>query len=354
VSSFCISAGPANICTSEGSVTTNLLAGHVLVFVRDPAGVLLPENVEVDLVSGQTTAVSVELLKAAKVTTVVRDADTGAPVGNACLRLVEPLRPFTLGATAPACSAADGTLTLPNQRPGVVNAFIEVRDGVHGMQWVGLSRGTGAQARARLILINEGATVTLPDIRLDKKASVSGVVRDTTSGLPIPNAYVGLTSFDAGFGPSGVFILTDPFGQYTLDSLGPYAWTLFFNDLQGPHASVFSGGTGDRFLAAGVALTAGQATSYDLTLRAGTVLTGTVTAPPTLPPDQFRRITLIHALSGDQLDASDIRGTGPYTFQVAGPLLVKLKIDQSWVGGEDFLHADVFLVGAEGTTVVNL
>ena len=330
----------------------DLLAGHVLVIVRDPAACCCPRRVEVDLVSGQNTAVSVELLKAATVTTVIRDAATGAPVGNACLRLVEPLRPFTLGATAQACSAPDGTVTLPNQRPGVVNAFIEVRDGVHGMQWVGLNRGTGAQARARLILIAEGATVTLPDIRLDRKASVSGVVRDAVSGLPVPNTYAGLSSFDAGFGLSGVFIVTDSFGQYTLDDLGPYPWTLFFNDLPGSHASVFSGGTGDRFLAAGVALTAGQTTSYDVSLRAGTLLTGTVA--PSAAPGQFRRITLVHALSGDELDAYDIQGTGPYVFPVAGPLLVKLKIDQAWVGGEDFLHADVFVVGPEGTTVVNL
>jgi hypothetical protein len=354
VSSFCVSAGPANSCTSTGSVTTTLLAGHLPVFVRDPSGVLLPETVEVDLVSGQNTAISVELLKAARVTTVIRDAATGAPVGNACLRLVEPLRPFTLGATAQACSAPDGTVTLPNQRPGVVNAFIEVRDGVHGMQWVGLNRGTGAQARARLVLIAEGATVTLPDIRLDRKASVSGVVRDAASGLPVPNTYAGLSSFDAGFGLSGVFVLTDSFGQYTLDDLGPYPWTLFFNDLPGSHASVFSGGTGDRYLAAGVALTAGQTTSYDVSLRAGTLLTGTVTPPAGATPGQFRRITLVHALSGDELDAYDIQGTGPYAFPVAGPLLVKLKIDQAWVGGEDFLHADVFVVGPEGTTVVNL
>jgi hypothetical protein len=63
----------------------------------------------------------------------------------------------------------------------------------------------------------------------------------------------------------------------------------------------------------------------------------------------FSRVTMVHALSGDELDVSDIEGAQPYQLHVAAPLLVKLRIDggtsSTWVGGADFLHAKVFVVG---------
>jgi hypothetical protein len=313
--------------------------------------VYLTESVEVDLVSGQNTALTVDLIKSGTVTTTVKDAATGAPVANACLELVEPLRPMTLGTSGPACSGADGAITLPGRRPGVYNAFVAPRDGVHGDQWVGLTRGVGAQALARLIVLNEGATVALPEVKLDLAGTITGVVRDE-AGQPLANAYVAVTSSNAGYGPSGVYTNTDANGRYTLGGLGPYNWVLYFGHFG--QATVFSGGTGDRFLATGIKVTTGGSTAYDQVMRVGNTLTGTVRNPDGTLASPNQRITLIHALSGDELGAFDLGSTAQYSFHVAGPLLVKLMIDQDWVGGADFAHARVFLVRPSGTTTVNL
>ncbi len=69
-------------------------------------------------------------------------------------------------------------------------------------------------------------------------------------------------------------------------------------------------------------------------------------------------MTLVHALSGDELDVSDVTGSQPYELHVASPLLVKLRIDGgpglAYVGGADFLHARVFLVGTASPQVQNI
>ncbi len=270
--------------------------------------------------------------------------------------MVVPLDPTTLRGYGGACSGPDGTLTLTGIKPGVYNAFVHVHDGVHGMQWVGLVRGTGAQAKARLIKLSDGATFTLPDIKLDKVSTVTGTIRDQATGDPLEFAFVGAASFSSGLGETGPGSFTDAAGRYTIGDLGPYAWTFFFRHLG--HASVFSGGTGDRFLATGVKLTAGQTTTYDLSMRAGTLLTGMITHADGSPLTNFVRLTLVHALSGDELDISDVTGSQPYELRVASPLLVKLRINDGvgadYVGGTDFFSAKVFLVGTTSPQVQNV
>jgi Carboxypeptidase regulatory-like domain/Protein of unknown function (DUF1416) len=350
IQSFCLFL-LTNVCTTTGTATASALPGHYRASVSATDQVYLTESFEVDLVSGQNTALTVDLTKSGTVTAVVKDAATGTPVANACLELVEPLRPMTLGAGGSVCSGPDGAITLRGRRPGIYNAFVTVRDNVHGDQWVGLTKGVGAQARARLIVLNEGATIALPEIKLDLAGTITGFVRDE-AGQPLANAYVGVTSSNAGFGPSGVYTNTDANGRYTLTGLGPYSWVLFFGHFG--QATVFSGGTGDRFFATGIKLTAGGTTAYDQTMRTGTTFNGTVRNPDGSLRTAFTRITLIHALSGDELGAFDLDSTGTYSFHVAGPLLVKLMINQDWVGGADFLHAQVFLVQPSGTTTANI
>jgi hypothetical protein len=286
---------------------------------------------------------------------VIKDADTGAPVAGACLQLVVPLDPTTLRGGG-ACSGPDGTVTMTGIRPGTYNAFVNVHDGVHGMQWVGLLRGTGAQAKARPILLSDGATFALPAIKLDKASTVTGTIRDQATGDPLESAFVGVASFNSGLGETGPGTFTDAAGKYTVGDLGPYAWTFFFRHYG--HASVFSGGAGDRFLATGVKLTAGQTTTYDLSMRAGTLLTGVITNADGSPLTTFVRLTLVHALSGDELYISDVTGSQPYELHVASPLLVKLRIDGGingdYVGGTDFFSAKVFLVGTTSPQVQNI
>jgi hypothetical protein len=210
------------------------------------------------------------------------------------------------------------------------------------MQWVGVDHGVGAQLRSRLVLVGEGETTTVPDIGLDGIGSVTGVVTDKATGQPLANTFVGLSSFNAGYGDPGPATATDAQGVYTLGELGPYDWTLFFS--RPGYAPVFSGGTGDRLLARGVRVTAGQVSTFDQSLKVGKTLTGTVSNADGTPPASFVRVTLVHALTGDELNVSDVTGTTPYSLQVATPLLVKFKVNESWVGGEDFLHARIYLI----------
>ena len=105
-------------------------------------------------------------------------------------------------------------------------------------------------------------------------------------------------------------------------------------------------------------LIAGQTTTYDLSMRAGTLLTGVITNADGSPLTTFVRLTLVHALSGDELYISDVTGSQPYELHVASPLLVKLRIDGGingdYVGGTDFFSAKVFLVGTTSPQVQNI
>lgn len=274
LSSFCasLSTTAGTACTTTGTATVTTMPGRYDASVSTSDQIYLTERVQGDLAAGETATVVVDLTKASTLTTVIKDAQTGAPVANACLQLIKPLEPVRLGIGG-SCSGPDGVVTMRSLPAQLTNAFVDVRDGVHGSQWVGLTKGVGAQARARLILIEEGASVTLPDIKLDGTGSITGVVRNE-AGQPVADAYVALGSVNAGFGPAGNFTVTDPQGRYTLSNLGPYAWTVFYKPLGSGNAAVFSGGTADRFLARGIKVTAGQTATFDQSVRAGTILTG--------------------------------------------------------------------------------
>ena len=352
---FCVSHSFGGPCTTTGSITVTARAGDFWAFVTTEDQAYIPAEVRLTVVSGQDIPIAVSLIKAATVNTVIKDAETGAPVSGACVSLVSPVNPTMLIPFGGTCSGPNGAVAIRGVTPGVYNAFVNVHDGVHGMQWVGLSRGTGAQARARLILASEGATVTVPDIKLDKAGTVTGTVRDEATGAPLEDAFVALASFNSGAGHGIIGDLTDDQGRYSFGDLGPYAWTFFFR--HGIHASVFSGGTGDRFFAQGVKINVGQTTTYDLNMRGGTLFTGMVRRADGTPPE-FARITLVHALSGDELSNSDVMGAQPYELHVAGPLLVKLRIDGgpglAYVGGADFFSAKVFLVGSASPQVQDI
>ena len=352
ITNFCVSHSSGGSCTTTGSITVDTLPGEFRAFVSVDDQSYIAQEVIVNVASGQDTPVTVSLVKAATLTTVIKDAETGAPVVGACLHMVQTLNPITLNSQR-TCSGPDGALTVTGIRPGVYNGFVSVHDGLHGMQWVGLTRGTGAQATARLILLGEGTAATLPTIKLDKAGTLTGHVRDQATGNPIEFAFVGTASFSSGLGdaPPGS-ANTDTQGMYTIRDLGPYKWTFFFRRFG--YASVFTGGTGDRFLSTGVKINVGQTTTYDQNMKPGTTLTGVVRLTDGTSP-AFARVTMVHALSGDELDVSDISGTQPYELHVAAPLLVKMRIDgnfsSNWVGGADFLHAKVFLVGTTSPQV---
>jgi hypothetical protein len=158
-------------------------------------------------------------------------------------------------------------------------------------------------------------------VRLDGAGTINGTVTDAVTGAPVDLAAVGLTSYNDGFGPTQSHRFTDEHGRYTIPRLGPYRWALFFRSAG--HAAQFSGGTPNRFLAAGVKVRAWQTTPYDQALRRGVLLSARVVPSG---PDQldFARLTVVHPLSGDELGSGDCVGIDPCEIRVLSPQLVRL------------------------------
>jgi hypothetical protein len=118
---------------------------------------------------------------------------------------------------------------------------------------------------------------------------------------------------------------TDSRGRYTLGKLGPYAWPLSFS--AAGHPRQWSGNVGNRFQAVRIPVTTGAAATYDITLAAGSTLKGKVTVPAGLPADGWR-LTVINAVTGDQMAEFDSYGQGPggtYRMAVIGGQPVKIR-----------------------------
>ncbi len=351
-------------CAEDGAVRIDpLLPGRYSVFVLPNDDSYRFEMITVDVLSGRNTAVTVDIEKWATIVTSVVDAATGAPVEGACVEPIPPQSPTRLGNGPRFCTDADGSLTMPFIEPGTQNLFAWAPfDSDYGHQWVGPSRGTGAQTKARLITLKPGQSVSLPPIRLDRAGKISGVVADKATGTPLLNAVVGLSSMSSGVGPSQSHVFSDSLGRYTIDNLGPYSWTIFSSRFD--YASEFSGGTPNRFLAKGVTVNVGQTTSHSVGLRKGTRLMGTVSGPNGQPVSLFdARITVVNALTGDEMGSNDTAANGTYGLPVLGPQVVKLQYFARIVGAQysgfhrnasDLAHATPVSIPANGTTTVNI
>ncbi|MGE5828945.1 MAG: carboxypeptidase regulatory-like domain-containing protein [Micromonosporaceae bacterium] len=358
ITSFCADV-VGTVCTSDGMATfPAVLSGRyqVRLVADDPAFLVAFVN-GVIVHSGESTSVTVNVTRAATITTTLRDARTGDPVPNACVDAVPPTLPFTLGAGRAACADETGVVSLTQLSPGGYNLFVFAHDGVHGNQWVGPSGGTGAQENARLVTVSAGATVTVPAIRLDGAGTITGVITDAATGAPLAFAAAGLASSDEG---SAAQVFTDSAGRYTWSGLGPYAWTFSFG--QFGYAAQFSGGTPNRFNATGIKVKVGQTTTYNVALQRGVTVLATVVGPHGEPVD-FARISVDNADSGDQMMASgDCQGIQLCVMQVLGPQPIKLRYvgivrgEQyvGFLGGDDFEHATVVHVPGTGTKQVTV
>jgi hypothetical protein len=348
-----------SLCTTNGVVHTSLLAGRYEISITlETPGYLFARKV-VSLTSGQDLAVTLPIPREARITTTIRDATTGAPVANACLEPVEPLKPASLGGRSFNCSDETGRVTVDQLGAGTYNLFVWARDGVHGHQWVGPNGGTGAQANGRQVTVKAGQTVTVPSIRLDGAGTITGVVTSAVTG-DAPEGMVGLSSFSGGAGGTEAQVVIGPDGRYTISGLGPYSWPLFFAAFQ--HAYQWSGGTPNRFLASGVRVRVGATTTYNQTVRRGSTLSARVVGPGGAPID-FGRITLQNALTGDLMGEGDCEATTRCDVPALGPQPVKLFYNVR-VSGEDyagyyrdaadFLHATVVLIPSSGTRNVTV
>jgi|GEM_PF-710070 len=362
---FCVFSSVGGSCAENGVVTfPAVLPGRHQVFVLPNDQSYMFVNVSPVVVrSGENTATVVDIVKWATITTSVVDASTGAPVQGACVEPVRPLTPTRLGGGALFCTDADGSLTLPFVEPGTNNLFAWAPfNSDYGHQWVGSTGGTGAQAKARLVTLKSGQSVTLPPIRLDRAGSISGTITDKVTGAPLRDAVAGLSSMSGGAGPTRSHTFTDSHGRYTLGNLGPYDWTLFFG--RHGYASEFSGGVANRFLAKGVKVNVDQTTPHNVRLRKGTRLTGNVVGPNGEPAGLFgARITVINALTGDEMGVNDTAANSSYEVGVLGPQIVKLHYFANIIGAQyqgyyrdagDLAHATPVVIPASGTKTLNI
>lgn len=353
VADFCVTHTAGGDCTDGvGPVTvTEVRPGPFALTVYANGGGYLPADPAPVVVSGQTVPVTVDLRPAGRLATTIVAADTGAPLGSACVALVKA-GTAVLPDGAGDCTDSTGALTAGRIEPGDYHVFVQAPQGSgYGAQWVGRSGGVGTATRARTVRVTAGATATLPTIRLDRAGTISGVV-GSEAGLPVTYGSVSLHAFGR-VGPS-FSVDIDSAGAYRIDWLGPYEWPLLFG-AQG-HARQWSGGEADRRRAQGIRVVSGQTTTYSPTLRVGTVLTGSVTDAAGRP--LTAEFDLRHAATGEHMGAGYSPG-GTYRTLVLGPQDVKLN----WFVGEkggwyrsatDFASATRIPIPRRGTKTLDL
>jgi hypothetical protein len=361
LASFCanVDGVQSGQCTDNGTVTFATVGPgtrNVRIYGDGNYGYSSLNTVAV--ASGQSSSLAIDLPPYSKVKTVVRDSVTGLPVANACIEVITDGNINGMGHGNAGCSDADGNAEVAFTGAGIYKAFVWAGDGVHGDQWVGVNGGVGTTLRAKPIVVKAGETTTIAPIKLDLAAPVTGVVTDKATGAAVANAVVGIATADTGFGGSLGITATDATGHYTLNDLGPYDWPILV--VAEKFASVWSGGTGNRFLANGVHLTAGQTTTYNVALGKGTTLTGLVSNQ--WGPLPGVRIVVINAVTGDNLATADAGGDGRYTVQVFGPQAIKLYYNaynfgfgySGWAGGADQAHSTTIVVTGNGTKTANV
>ena len=364
ISTFCVAANDAitvHACTTNGTATIDAAGPgtyELSTYIDADTDYQTHTTPGVQVRSGELTTVAVKLRRGATIKVTARDAKTGAPVANACLDLVLPDRPSTLGGGVRGCTDASGKVTVRPLDAGTVNPFIWARDGVHGHQWVGANGGVGKQAAAKQLTLRNGVTTSLT-VNLDRSGAISGVITDKATHQPIEQAIASLASNNDGSGGSSGLTATDAHGRYTISDLGPYDWTLFFRKFG--YASQWSGGGTNRLIADTVKVKVGRTTSYNVALRTGTKVTGKVVGRDGQPVQA--RIIAVNALTHDDMVSADTGPDGVYQMRVLGPQLVKLQWiafdedldNQGWFrNAVDFAHATTVLIPADGTKTVNV
>jgi 5-hydroxyisourate hydrolase-like protein (transthyretin family) len=322
LSTFCVyAAGPTNGngCTTTGTVTIpDLPAGPFSISVTaEEDSFYLPGGITATTVAGQTVAVSVPLTLGGRISTTAADRNTGTPVADACIAAVLP-RTGGLPSEGGTCTDSTGTVTSERLAPGVYQLFAYApRRSEFGHQWVARTGGTGDQQAAATVVVKPGTVSAAPAILLDKAGTITGTVTDFR-GIPVAD---GLVSFSAwGFltGESHE-VSIDAAGRYTMTGLGPYAWPLAFTTDE--LYREWSGNTGNRFAAYRIPVRAGSTTNYDMALRAGTTLAGTVTVGRGVQG----RIIAVNPMTGDSITANDFIDDGAYSMRVPGAEPIKIQ-----------------------------
>ena len=257
-----------------------------------------------------------------RITTVVRDAGTGAPVAGVTVHAIAAGDRFADLWSARAASEADGTVLFEGLTPGRYSFFIQPGDAAYGMQWLGVRGGAGDRDTALEVTAPEEGVLALPDVRLDPAGTVTGSLTEAATGAPV-TAQVSVASVDPLWRETTPSVFGS--GSFTFSGLGPYGWKLFVmpDGTAGPASRVaaqWSGGVPDRRRADRIPVVAGQTTVADQRLRAGTVVSGTAGAGP---------VYAFHAGTREILAVSDQPDTGRYAVRLLPGQRAELSVGTS-------------------------
>jgi hypothetical protein len=275
IASFCASADSEVACSNGTGVAVihDVRAGDQTVSAtpNNPRFFSPTDNsVVVHVVAGQNTDATITYQKAAIIRTTIVDAETGAPVPNACVMTFVP--GFTVWPDFPGyCSNSKGVVRIAPLDANSYSLFVSAPTGTtYGDQWVGEAGGTGVETNALVVKVAAGKSVTIPPIKLDRAGTITGQVTGP-DGTGVA-ALIGPNAFTPGAGVSGQDIATDATGHYALTNLGPYQWPIFA--MADGFASQWTGGAGNRNQAQTVQVVAGATVTNDITMSTGAELHG--------------------------------------------------------------------------------
>jgi hypothetical protein len=217
------------------------------------------------------------------------------------------------------CTGSTSTFTSSALRPGKYTMFAYA-PGSYGHQWVGPTGGTGDRRAAATLTVRPGKVATAPDVRLDRAGTITGTVTDADRE-PVENLQVGYIAWDLDV--SGwEYYATDEQGRYAVDRLGPYAWPLVFTKAGQPRQ--WSGGVANRNQAQTIPVTAGGRTTYDMRLRRGSTLAGTITVAAGGMTSW--RLIAVNVATGEEVgEAYGEIADRDYELLVAGGQTVKIR-----------------------------
>jgi protocatechuate 3,4-dioxygenase beta subunit len=320
-------------CAGTNGVVTvpGVAPGTWSVSVYDADGAHWPTDVAgVDVVRGGPNRVSVALRPATSVITTLRDARTKRPV-SACAILAFPDGHGITAHPGQFCSdPTTGRLVVGPLDPATFQLFVNPQDATHGALWVGTDGGTGDQRKARVVTTRKlGQAGTLPPIDVGPAGTISGVVRDRSTGAPVGHVCAYPYAFNPLAGSTfGANCTSGADGRYTISGLGPYEWPVEFTiaPFYGDYAWQWSGNVSDRLDAKPVRVRPGGTATLDAQLKPGGTVSGTVTDRAGQPVFGYLRV--YNADTGDfaawgQTTAFDPAGS----FTVKGIATQKVKVE---------------------------
>lgn len=319
IASFCVDS----LCSGgSGSVTVpDLPQGphDMSVYTEDHLH-FAQWSVQATVQANKTIDVAVKLQPGAAITTSIVDRATGKAVADVCLDTYR-LKDIRLPEGRGDCSDANGKITVGPIEGGDYHLFaVPPSDSVYGQQWVGAIGGTGDERNAMTVPTRVGATIVTPTVRLDRAGSVTGKVTDA-AGTPAADVSVSVVPLYPSDGPGNLQTGAD--GTYRISGLGPYKWPLLFSGYG--VTSQWSGGTGDRFAATGVQVTAGGTATFNTALSVGTEAKGAFRiADGRTPQDGF--VYARNSATGDPVGVSEIRN-GQYDMHLMAGQSVFLQYE---------------------------